>query len=54
LIFFSCSEPSIKEREEYASACEKLKIAQKMLGQSHAIMVLGLGMESEHHMSCGK
>lgn len=47
-------EPSIKEREEYASACEKLKIAQKMLGQSHGIMVLGLGMQSEHHMSCGK
>lgn len=47
-------EPSIKEREEFETACEKLDIAQKMLGQSHAIMVLGLGMESEHHMSCGK
>ncbi|VDI05413.1 protein phosphatase 1 regulatory subunit 36 [Mytilus galloprovincialis] len=47
-------EPSIKEREEFEAACEKLNIAQKMLGQSHGIMVLGLGMESEHHMSCGK
>lgn len=47
-------EPSIKEKEEYAAAIEKLQVAQKMLGQSHAIMVLGLGMENEHHMSCGK
>ncbi|XP_055956865.1 protein phosphatase 1 regulatory subunit 36 [Patella vulgata] len=46
-------EPSLAERKALADACERLTVAQKLLGRSYCILVLGLGLEKQHHMSCG-
>ena len=47
-------EPSLAEKKAYEDACAKLGIAQKQLGQAYCILVLGLGLEQQHHMACGQ
>ncbi|KAK3093757.1 hypothetical protein FSP39_019782 [Pinctada imbricata] len=47
-------EPSLSEKKAYEDACEKLKVAHRLLGQSYCMLVLGLGLEPQHHMSCGQ
>ncbi|XP_062589006.1 protein phosphatase 1 regulatory subunit 36-like isoform X1 [Saccostrea cucullata] len=46
-------EPSKSEKEAYEVACAKLKVAHRLLGQSYCLLVLGLGLETVHHMACG-
>ncbi|XP_005099837.1 protein phosphatase 1 regulatory subunit 36 [Aplysia californica] len=46
-------EPSVSEKIEYAESCERLSVAQKLLGRAYCILVLGLGLEEQHHMECG-
>ena len=46
-------EPSVAETLEIANACERLSVAQKLLGRAYCILVLGLGLEEQHHMECG-
>ncbi|ESO93616.1 hypothetical protein LOTGIDRAFT_203973 [Lottia gigantea] len=46
-------EPSLAEKKAYAESCERLAVAQKLLGRAYCILVLGLGLEKQHHMSCG-
>lgn len=46
-------EPSLSEKKAYADSLVKLEEAQKYLGQAYCVLVLGLGLEPQHHMSCG-
>lgn len=46
-------EPSAAEKKYYADMCAKLAKAQQHLGQAYCVLVLGIGMEGQHHMSCG-
>lgn len=46
-------EPSLSEKKAYANAVERMEVAQKLLGRSYCILVLGLGLEKQHHMECG-
>lgn len=46
-------EPSLSEKKAYADSLVKLEEAQKYLGQAYCVLVLGLGLEQQHHMSCG-
>lgn len=46
-------EPSLSEKKAYADSLVKLKIAEKFLGQSYCVLVLGLGLDDQHHMACG-
>jgi len=46
-------EPSAAEKKYYADMCSKLAKAQQHLGQAYCVLVLGIGMEDQHHMSCG-
>jgi len=46
-------EPSAAEKKYYADMCAKLSKAQQHLGQAYCVLVLGIGMENQHHMSCG-
>ena len=48
------SEPSLAEKKALATAIAKEEAAQKLLSKSYCIMVLGLGLEEQHHMACGK
>lgn len=50
---FLYSEPSLREKKYYADLCTKIETAQKILGQSYCILVLGIGMETQHHMKGG-
>ncbi|XP_055878321.1 protein phosphatase 1 regulatory subunit 36-like [Biomphalaria glabrata] len=47
-------EPSISEKLDYANACDRLNVAQMLLGRSYCILVLGLGLQDQHHMECGR
>ncbi|CAL1527793.1 unnamed protein product [Lymnaea stagnalis] len=47
-------EPSLAEKLEYANACDRLSVAQKLLGRAYCILVLGLGLQDQHHMECGR
>ncbi|XP_046340444.2 protein phosphatase 1 regulatory subunit 36-like [Haliotis rufescens] len=47
-------EPSLSEKMAYADACARLDVAQRLLGQSYCVLVLGLGLEDQHHMGCGQ
>ncbi|XP_059145667.1 protein phosphatase 1 regulatory subunit 36-like [Physella acuta] len=47
-------EPSISEKLEYANACDRLTVAQKLLGRAYCVLVLGLGLQEQHHMECGR
>lgn len=47
-------EPSLTEKQAYADSKAKLKVAQKLLGQSYCMLVLGLDLEPQHHMYCGQ
>lgn len=51
---FLFREPSLTEKQAYADSKAKLKVAQKLLGQSYCMLVLGLGLEPQHHMYCGQ
>ena len=44
----------MSEKLEYASAIERLGVAQKLLGRAYCILVLGLGLDEQHHMECGR
>ncbi|XP_076442085.1 protein phosphatase 1 regulatory subunit 36-like [Babylonia areolata] len=46
-------EPSLSEKKAYANAVERMEVAQKLLGRSYCVLVLGLGLEKQHHMECG-
>ena len=46
-------EPSKAEMLYYAELCTKLEGAQKQLGRAYCVLVLGIGLDSQHHMSCG-
>jgi len=47
-------EPSAAEKQYHADLCAKLEIAQQYLGQAYCVLVLGIGMQHQHHMSCGQ
>ena len=53
-ILLKFSEPSIREKQYYADLLQKIDIAQKVLGQSYCILVLGEGIATQHHMECGR
>ena len=53
-IVLKFSEPSIREKQYYADLLQKIDIAQKVLGQSYCILVLGEGIATQHHMECGR
>ncbi|KAL4237778.1 hypothetical protein ACF0H5_002490 [Mactra antiquata] len=53
IMVYTCSEPSLSEKQAYADSLVKLKEAEKYLGQAYCVLVLGLGLEDEHHMICG-
>jgi len=46
-------EPSVSEKIEYAEAIERMTVGQKLLGRAYCVLVLGLGLEEQHHMECG-
>ena len=46
--------PSAAEKQYYADLCLKMDISQKILGQSYCVLVLGIGLENNHHMACGQ
>lgn len=46
-------EPSLSEKKAYANTLERVEVAQKLLGRSYCILVLGLGLDKLHHMECG-
>lgn len=46
-------EPSLSEKKAYADSLVKLQAAERYLGQAYCVLVLGLGLEEQHHMSCG-
>ena len=55
-LYYVCSivrEPSLSEKKALADSIEKLALAERYLGRAYCILVLGLGLESEHHMACG-
>ena len=55
MVFHSIfSEPSLSEKKAYADSLVKLEEAQRYLGQAYCVLVLGLGLEPQHHMSCGQ
>ncbi|CAG5128351.1 unnamed protein product, partial [Candidula unifasciata] len=47
-------EPCKGEKVEYANVCDRLKHAQKMLGGAYSLLLLGLELEEQHHMACGR
>merc|ERR1712108_62554 len=47
-------EPSVHEVQELAESCERMCVAQKLLGRAYCILVLGLGLDEQHHMECGQ
>ncbi|KAH3858853.1 hypothetical protein DPMN_101494 [Dreissena polymorpha] len=47
------AEPSLSEKKAYADSLVKLEEAEKYLGQTYCVLVLGLGLQDEHHMQCG-
>ncbi|XP_071963671.1 protein phosphatase 1 regulatory subunit 36-like [Antedon mediterranea] len=47
------TEPSQKEKKEMASIIGRMDATQKGLAQSYCVLVLGLGLQSHHHMACG-
>ena len=55
LQFFWCfREPSLADKQYAANLCLQIQAAQKRLGQSYSVLVLGIGMTGFHHTSCGK
>lgn len=46
-------EPSLAELKYYEDLCNKLEAAGKQLGRAYCVLVLGIGLEGQHHMSCG-
>ncbi|CAD5121394.1 DgyrCDS9916 [Dimorphilus gyrociliatus] len=46
-------EPSQAEVAYYHKVCDKLLAAQKLVGYAYGILILGDGMSTHHHMSCG-
>ena len=46
-------EPSAAERQYYADLCAKIEVAQKWLGHAYGVLVMGMGLEEQHHMACG-
>ena len=48
------SEPSVADLEYQANLTIQLQAAQKRMGQSYSTLVLGIDMEHNHHMACGK
>ncbi|KAK2152624.1 hypothetical protein LSH36_324g01008 [Paralvinella palmiformis] len=46
-------EPSLSEVKYYEDLCAKLEAAQKQLGKAYCVLVLGIGLFSQHHMACG-
>ncbi|CAH1792159.1 unnamed protein product [Owenia fusiformis] len=47
-------EKSQAEKQAIIDACETLEIGQKLLGQSYCVLILGLGLDQQHHMGCGQ
>ena len=31
-----------------------MEVAQKVLGQAYCILILGIGIDEQHHMACGR
>lgn len=50
---YNFREPSLSEKQAYADSLVKLKAAETYLGQAYCVLVLGLGLEDQHHMACG-
>ncbi|XP_064623437.1 protein phosphatase 1 regulatory subunit 36-like isoform X2 [Lineus longissimus] len=46
-------EPSVAELKYYENLCQRVEVAQRQIGQTYCILVLGLGLEPFHHMACG-
>lgn len=47
-------ETSLAERQYLAEMKVKLEGAQKHLGRAYGVLILGIGLCEEHHMTCGK
>ncbi|ELT90431.1 hypothetical protein CAPTEDRAFT_35346, partial [Capitella teleta] len=47
-------EPSRAEIQLYAELCDKLESARKQLGRAYCVLILGIGLNDHHHMSCGQ
>lgn len=47
-------EPSKAELQALADTKKKMEITRRKLGQSYCVLILGLGIEKQHHMGCGK
>ncbi|XP_035666028.1 protein phosphatase 1 regulatory subunit 36-like isoform X1 [Branchiostoma floridae] len=47
------TEPSLAEKKAMAEASARMAVAQKRLGQSYCVLILGLGIPRQHHMGCG-
>ncbi|XP_043930314.1 protein phosphatase 1 regulatory subunit 36 isoform X2 [Protopterus annectens] len=48
------TEPGLKERRSMAEASARVELTKNNLAQMYLIVLLGLGMEHHHHMTCGK
>lgn len=46
-------EPSLREKQYYEDLCTKIEGAQKQLGRAYCVLVLGIGLDTQHHMACG-
>ncbi|XP_039249371.2 protein phosphatase 1 regulatory subunit 36-like isoform X2 [Styela clava] len=47
-------EPSKAEIQALADTKKKMEVTRRKLGQSYCVLILGLGIEKQHHMGCGK
>jgi len=48
------TEPSVTEKLAMSSAIGKQTAAQKLLAAKYCTLILGLGIQEQHHMACGK
>ena len=46
-------EPSLAEIQYYEDLCTKLEAAGKQLGRAYCVLILGIGLDTQHHMACG-
>ncbi|BFZ11491.1 hypothetical protein BsWGS_14530 [Bradybaena similaris] len=47
-------EPCMGEKLAYAQVCDRLRHAQKLLGGAYSLLLLGLDLEEQHHLACGR
>ncbi|XP_039597942.1 protein phosphatase 1 regulatory subunit 36 [Polypterus senegalus] len=47
-------EPSLQDKRDLALLHAKVEAARKQFALTYSILVLGLGIEEQHHLACGK